>query len=126
MRDYTLKSYGLTNEIANQVLWLVRDYKRMKTEYNNTIWDSPDPPDGQPRGNSIGDSTSRKAIKMAELFRKLEAIERSKLEIPEQYREGVWNNLLYKTPYPAGADRTTWWRQKTRFVHRVAEKMFWV
>ncbi len=126
MRDYIPKSCGLPDNLANQVMWLVRDYERMKLEYDNAIWDSPGPPDGQPRGNNIGNPTEREGLKRAELFKKLQAVEQSKLEIPEQYRSGVWNNLLYKTPYPSAADRTTYWRHKARFMRRVAEKMLWI
>lgn len=126
MRDYIPKSCALPDELARQVLWIVRDYDRMKQEYDNAIWDSPGPPDGQPRGSDTGAPTERGGIKRAELSKKLHAIEQSKLEIPEMYREGVWNNILYKTPYPYGANRTTYWRQKALFLRRVAEKLFLV
>ena len=126
MRAYIPKSCGLPDNVASQVYWLVKDYERMKLEYDNAIWDSPGPPDGQPRGNNTGDPTEREGMKRAELSKKLQAIEQAKLEIPEQYREGVWNNILYKTPYPIIAGRTTWWTYKTKFLRRVAEKLYWI
>lgn len=126
MRDYYLQHSQLPRELYRQVEWLVRDYERLKTEYNNAIWNSPPPPDGQPHGDNTTDLTSKEAIKRAELFKKLEAIEQSKLHIPEEYREGVWNNILYKVPYPKNADRTTYWRHKSTFLRSVAEKMFWI
>ena len=125
-RNYIPKGCGLPSELAKQVFHLIRDYNRIKEEYDNTIWNSPDPPDGQPRGSNCGDPTSRQAMRRAELARKLQAIEQSKLEIPEEYRNGVWNSVLYNTPYPVNADRTTYWRQKARFMRKVAEKMFWI
>lgn len=79
MRNYIPKSCGLPDELANQVIWLVKDYDRMKAEYDNTIWNSPAHPDGQPRGRNSGDPTSREAMKRAELSRKLQAIEQAKL-----------------------------------------------
>lgn len=126
MRDYIPKSCGLPDNLANQVMWLIRDYERMKLEYDNAIWDSPGPPDGQPRGSNTSDTTSKEAIKRAELFKKIQAIEQSKLEIPEQYREGIWNNIVYRTPYPSIAGRTTWWTYKTKFLCKVAEKLYWI
>lgn len=126
MRNYIPKSCGLPTELANQVLWLIKDYDRMKTEYDNAIWDSPDPPDGQPRGSNNGDPTSREALKRAELFRKLQAVDQARLTIPEVYRDGVWNNLLYGTPYPKDASRKTYWTYKCGFVRKVAENMCWV
>ena len=125
MRDYYLDT-GIPDTLCRQVVWLIKDYDRLKQEYDNAIWDSPDPPDGQPRGSNNGDPTSREAIKRAEIFKKLQAVERSILEIPECYREGVWNNMIYKIPYPNNADRTTYWRYKARFIRGVAEKMFWI
>lgn len=126
MRDYIPKSCGLPNNLANQVMWLIRDYERMKVEYDNAVGDSPGPPDGQPRGSNTSDPTSREGVKRAELFRKLQAIEQAKLGIPYNYMQGVWDNILYKTPYPETKERTTWWRYKARFMYKVAENLFWV
>ncbi|MCO7121928.1 hypothetical protein NIA71_08185 [Ihubacter massiliensis] len=126
MRDYIPKSCELPDNLARQVYWLVKDYDRMKLEYDNAIWDSPGPPDGQPRGGNTSDPTSKEAIKRAELFKKIQAIEQSKLEIPEQYREGIWNNIVHRTPYPIIAGRTTWWTYKTKFLRKVAEKLYWI
>ena len=129
MRDYIPKSCELPDDLARQVYWLVKDYDRMKLEYDNAIWNSPGPPDGQPRGNNTGDPTAREAIKRAELFKKIQAIEQSKLEIPEPYRNGIWNNILYRTPYLVGVtgpDRTTFWKHKSKFFYKVAERLYWI
>lgn len=126
MRDYYLKNSEIPEELYRQTLFMIKDYDRMKEEYDNAIWDSPEPPDGQPRGSNAGDPTSREGLKRAELFRKLQAIEQAKLSLPEEYREGVWNNVLYKTPYPKSAHRKTWWQYKTAFILRVARNMYWI
>lgn len=126
MRDYYLKNSDMPEDLYRQTLWMIKGYDRMKTEYDNAIWDSPEPPDGQPRGGNTGDPTSREGLKRAELFRKLQAIEQAKLYIPECYRDGVWNNVLYKTPYPRAGHRSTWWHYKAAFIRRVAENMYWL
>lgn len=127
VRNYLPKSCGLPRALGNQVLWLVKDYARMKEEYDNAIWDSPEPPDGQPRGDNLGDPTSREGLKRAELFRKLQAVEQAKLAIPHPYREGVYNHVAYGVPYPKeGAHRKTWWEYKIRFIRKVAENMYWI
>ena len=126
MRDYYLKTSEIPEELYRQTLFMIKDYDRMKEEYDNAIWDSPEPPDGQPRGSNAGDPTSREGLKRAELFRKLQAIEQAKLSLPEEYRDGVWNNVLYKTPYPKSAHRKTWWQYKTAFILRVARNMYWI
>lgn len=126
MRDYYSKNSDMPEDLYRQTLWMIKGYDRMKTEYDNAIWDSPEPPDGQPRGGNTGDPTSREGLKRAELFRKLQAIEQAKLSLPEDYRDGVWNNVLYKTPYPKSAHRKTWWQYKTAFILRVARNMYWI
>lgn len=78
MRDYYLKNSDMPEDLYRQTLWMIKGYDRMKTEYDNAIWDSPEPPDGQPRGSNTGDPTSREGLKRAELFRKLQAIEQAK------------------------------------------------
>lgn len=126
MRDYYLKNSDMPEDLYRHTLWMIKGYDRMKEEYDNAIWDSPEPPDGQPRGSNAGDPTSREGLKRAELFRKLQAIEQAKLSLPEDYRDGVWNNVLYKTPYPKSAHRKTWWQYKTAFILRVARNMYWI
>lgn len=126
MRDYYLKTSEIPEELYRQTLWMIKGYDRMKEEYDNAIWDSPEPPDGQPRGSNTGDPTSREGMKRAELFRKLQAIEQAKISIPNDYREGVWNNVLYKVPYPRAGHRSTWWHHKAAFIRRVAENMYWL
>ena len=126
MRDYYLKNSDMPEDLYRHTLWMIKGYDRMKEEYDNAIWDSPEPPDGQPRGSNTGDPTSREGLKRAELFRKLQAIEQAKLSLPEDYREGVWNNVLYKVPYPRAGHRSTWWRYKTAFIRKVAQNMSWL
>lgn len=126
MRDYYLKNSDMPEDLYRHTLWMIKGYDRMKEEYDNAIWDSPEPPDGQPRGGNTGDPTSREGMKRAELFRKLQAIEQAKISIPNDYREGVWNNVLYKVPYPEGAHRKTWWRYKVAFIKSVARNMYWI
>lgn len=98
----------------------------MKAEYDNAIWDSPEPPDGQPRGTNPKDPTSREGIKRAELFRRLHAVEQAKLTIPECYRKGVWDNIAYGMAYPNDGHRVTYWKQKVSFMRKVAENMMWI
>lgn len=121
-----MKTSDMPEELYRQTLFMIKDYDRTKEEYDNAIWDSPEPSDGQPRGRNAGDPTSREGMKRAELFRKLQAIEQAKLSLPEDYREGVWNNVLYKIPYPREGHRSTWWRYKIAFIRKVAENMFWL
>lgn len=126
MREYKLKSSGLPPYVYAQVIAIVRGYEDMRLEYDRMLEKSTRPSDGQPRGTSNSDGTSRQAIKRADISKKLEAIEQSLLKIPEEYRQGVWDNAMYATPYPNGADRTTYWRYKAKFFRDIAKRMNWI
>lgn len=126
MRTYYMKTSTMPEDLYRRTLSLIQGYERMRKEYDNAIWDSPEPPDGQPRGSNSGDPTSREGLKRAELSRCLQAIEQAKLYIPECYREGVWDNVLLNVPYPQSGHRSTWWRYKAAFIRKVAENMLWL
>lgn len=126
MRNYRLKSSGLPPHIYAQVLAIVRGYETMRDEYDAILHESPAPPDGQPRGSVNPDTTSREAVRRADLSNKIETVEQSILTVPEEYRQGVWDNAVYGIPYPRGADRTTYWRHKARFFRQIARRMCWI
>lgn len=115
--------YQLPHPVRMQVIWLVRDYERMKLEYDNAIWDSPGPPDGQPRGNNTGDPTEREGLKRADIGKRLEAIEQAFNTVPEEYRQGVWDNVVYGAGYPIYAHRNTYGNHKRRFLYCIAKKL---
>lgn len=118
--------YQLPHPVRMRVIWLVRDYERLKREYDNAIWDSPEPSDGQPRGNNCGDPTEREGLKRAELSKDLEAIEQAFNAIPEEYQQGVWDNVVYRARYPMDAGIATYKRHRGKFLYRVAKNLFWV
>lgn len=124
--NYVLKSTGLPRYVDAQVKAVLKGYNAMRDEYDNMLQESPDPPDGQPRGSGSTDPTSRAAARRADIKQKLEAVEQSILSIPEEYRQGVWDNAVYGASYPANADRTTYWRYKAKFFRRIAKRMCWI
>lgn len=93
----------------------------MKDAVETAAYSSPQA-DGMPRGNKTGDPTAKKAIKLEKVIDIVNLIESEKLEIPEEYREGVWNSIQYGTAYPLDADRSTYGRAKSRFIYRVAKR----
>lgn len=125
-RNYMLKSAELPGHIYAQVMAIVRGYDIMRDEYDSMLQESPNPPDGQPRGGGSTDPTSRDAVRRADIKQKLEAVEQSILSVPEEYRQGVWDNAVYGIPYPLNADRTTYWRYKAKFFRKIARRMCWI
>ena len=115
--------YQLPGTVRMRTLWLIRDYDRMKAEYYSLLENGNGPPDGQPRGSTTGNPTERTGMKRADLARNLEAIEQALSTVPEEYRRGVWNNIVYRARYPMDAGQATYRRWRARFLYRTAKNM---
>lgn len=129
MRDYQPyknNKYLLPQPLYRQTLAFIRDYNRKLTEYNNIGEESPPPPDGMPRGSQTGNPTERDGIRRAELRDGIKAIEDALTMIPEEYRKGVWQNIMEARRYPDDAGIATYKRYKQRFIYYVAHNLFWV
>ena len=115
--------YQLPHPVRMQVIWMVRDFERMKNEYSALETKSPKPPDGQPRGGNVKDTTADAAIQRAELSSKIQAVERAYSMIPAEYRQGVWDNVVHRARYPSEAGERTYRRHKARFLYRAAKNL---
>lgn len=116
------QGFDLPKEIYMQTLWFIRDYPRLKDEYNDLLFRS-HVMDGQPRGTDVGDPTGQTAVLSAELSKKIGAIESALLEIPCEYRDSILSSVLYRTKYKDYASRNTWKNYRRRFVFYVAKNM---
>lgn len=124
MRDYQRDSkYKLPRNVYLRTLYLIRDYDRLKQQYQDILDESPSPPDGQPSGSELSDVTANKAIRLESISRELKAIEQAALRIPDEYRTGVLNNVKYRVPYPEMAGYATWARYRSKFIENVAKNM---
>lgn len=124
MRDYQRKKskYILPDAVYHQVLWQIRDYYRLKDEAQAILEESPPPPDGLPHGNPDPDGVMKKVARRLELVRMTDMIEDELQRIPPEYRRGVWASILYRTAFPADADRTTYARYKSSMIYNIAER----
>lgn len=131
MRDYQPRKnnqYWMDDRLWRKTLFLIRDYDRLTTEYNDRIGEgmSPGTESSGGKTNQTGDPTGMKAIKLAVISEQIRAIEKARLKIPFEYMEGVWDNIQYYTRYPVYADRHTFGYWKRRFVYEVAKNMNWI
>lgn len=130
MRDYqpTKTPYWLPRELYMMTLYLIRDYDRLRYEYEAQADRSPPPRDGQPRGTGTVDPTERAVLcMMSSRFDKLRAIEQAMLILPDEYRQAVFENVCHREPYPIqGASYATWRRWRQRYIYQVAKNMFWI
>lgn len=127
MKEYQRQKgnkYILPRALYNQTIWQIRDYHRLKDQAEAILEASPEPSDGQPKGNGTGNVVESKVLKRERLLDTIYIIESCKKEIPSEYQEGVWNNTVFGQPFPEGADRSTYGRYKSKFVYEVAKKLF--
>ena len=127
MRDYQRKKtkYILPNAVYNKTIWTIRDYHRVKDEVETMIAVGGGNNDGPPSG-APGDPTFRLAVKYADYVDIVNAIETAKENIPQEYSEGIWNNIQYGVRYPRDAERSTYGHIKSRFVYEVAINLHFV
>lgn len=111
--------YKLPHNLYMRMLYLVRDYERIRSEREDILNSSP-PPDGTAHSGT-GNPTEQKAIKLIELGSSCDAVESAIAIIPLEYRKGVWNNICYQSPYPADAGEATYKRWRCRFIYEVAK-----
>lgn len=123
MKDYQPKSkYNIPRDAYNTTLWIIRGYHRfvdiVKFEANTMKAIEYDK-DHVQTSNDI-DITFKAAIKIASCKEKIKAIETARDHIPQEYRQGVWENVLYHNRYPDDAALRTYERYRSKFIHEVA------
>ena len=95
----------------------------MLKERIDDIINSTPTPDGMPKGNHISDPTAAKGAKIAKFQSVVNVIEEEHKKIPEEYRSGVWNSIMYDSRFPDDADVSTYSRHKSRFIYNVAIRL---
>lgn len=130
MRNYQRQKnnpYLLPHNVYMQVLYLIRDYERLKEEYNELLYDPAYKFDDRRRViGGISRPVENKALTLANISVKTRAIENAIASIPEHYRRGVWQNIMNGQHYPEGADVRTWQTYKQRFIYYTAKNMHYI
>lgn len=126
-RDYQRKinnRYKLPKAIYHQTLWIIRDYERIKRQLENTLSCSKSNNDinSYIQTNFVGNPVLNEIIKRDKYFNYVKIIEESLDIIPIEYQKGVWDNITKYKAYPLDADRSTYGRYKSKFIHEVAER----
>lgn len=116
--------YILPNAVYNHTIWQIRDYKRLKQALTLIPQESPNPPDGMPTAKGFtGDPVYQKIAKMEDIRKVTDAIEQELLQIPKEYRKGVWESIQDRRRFPDDADRSTYGRYKSKYVYSVAVRL---
>lgn len=122
MRNYQKTKnnpYRLPHNLYMRMLYLIRDYERIKAERQDILHSSPEH-DGVPV-SGFGSPTEAKAMRMYAIDQECVAVEKALQGIPEEYRKGVLNNICYRSPFPSDAGESTYKRWRVRFVYYVAK-----
>ena len=126
-RDYQRKinnRYKLPRAIYHQTLWIIRDYERIKRQLENILNCSNSNSDinSYIQTNHVGNPVLNEVIKRDKYFNYVKIIEESLNVIPTEYQKGVWDNVTKYKAYPLDANRSTYGRYKSKFIHEVAER----
>ncbi len=127
MNDYqqrTLKRFLLPEAVFKQAYWAMRDMNRMKGELERLNEERDVIASGGRilsnlsfSTNTISDITGNRAVKIAHLSSRILAIEAAFDEIPEEYRQGLWDKNVENLGYSGDAHANTWkkWQQILMF-----------
>lgn len=125
MRDYQRKKhtkYIIDRVVYQKTIWVIRDYYRLKDICDSLIEESPEPNFNKVQStNKITNQTENIVMKRDKYITQVKVIENALLSIPEEYRKGIWNNIMYNAAYPIYADRSTYGRWKSKFIYQVAK-----
>ena len=114
----------IPHELYMQIIHIVRDYDGMVERLQDKLEESPAPSDGQPRGTGTSDPTFNKAQKISVLHDRITAIDSAVKMVPEEYREGILDNIRFNKPFPDYASMKTWTRWKGRLIKRIGENLY--
>lgn len=114
----------IEHNVYMQIIFIIRDYDRMIEEYRDLLEESPNPPDGQPRGSGTGDPTARKVFKAVNISDKIKAIDKAIEYTPKEYCDPILENIKTGKPFPDYANRKTWTKWKGRFIRIVGENLY--
>lgn len=127
MKEYQPKwsEKHLPHNVYMSVIYIIRDYPRVKA-LRDSIIDETTPASGGSPAGSYSQPTESKAIRLVELSDKCSAIERALEVVPAEYRDGIMRNIIYQIPYPTYAGKNTWSRWRIRFLIRAAELLHFI
>ena len=126
MRNYQRRKdnpYLLPHNVYVQMLYVIRDYERLKKDTEDALAPSAVLPGCMPHAPQAVSSTEKIAEKFEQALAELRAVENAIDNIPEFYRKPVLNNICFGARYPLGADERTFRKYKQRLVYYVAKNL---
>ena len=130
MKDYQqkkMKDHVLPQPVYRQALWAVKDLLRLKSKLSEIRREAYvvgernllKPCTGYGTG-LVCDITGDRAVEMANLSWRIDAIVSAFDAVPEKYRRGIEDKLVYDVPYSDDYHPNTWKRWQQVFLYNVA------
>lgn len=115
----------LPQPIWEMTLKVVRNYDFNRQRHQDILEQSKSVSDidGLPHGTNRSDEVIAKVEQAEVYFNMVRAVDQALTVIPEEYREGVKNKLMYKTPDPNYAHPNTWKKYRGIFMRKLAKNM---
>ncbi len=135
MRDYQPKvnnPYYIDKDIYKSILYIIRSYNSQIKEYKTLIDEKAfpkyNPMNTGSKTNKTSDITGETAIKLEGKANIIKAIDKAiktfeESETEKYYFKGIWNSIIYSTPYPDDASTSTYKRHKARFIWLVGKNL---
>ena len=121
--------YVLPGTLYKKVLHIIRDYPRMKDEYHEILHGGIGVTLSHTGSQGSGkktSSTERTAIRLSGIGSDMQAVEQALFLVPQEYRDGVMDNVVHGMRFPETAGRSTYWRWRQKFMYFVADNMRYV
>lgn len=123
-REYqTQKEKVLPSDIWKITISYIRGYYRRLENLRDMIDEQPDPRQPHVQGGVKGSPTETKAQRRERDRAVVAAIDQALETIPEEYRHGVWQKVMYNNPYPDDAAISTYSRYKSAFIIKTAQNL---
>lgn len=90
MTDRTPNYMGMEKSLYNKIRSIIQDYDRQIDNANDLLMDKGLSMDGLPHGTGTTDPTGDTATKRENRLREPRAVAQALLEVPEYYREALW------------------------------------
>lgn len=142
-REYQLKKnnpyYLDDRDIHMQMVYMIRNYPKLKSRREKLLYGSPPPSDGMPRGNRTSNPTEEKALVLATISSQIEAVEQVVFELNAKYSKtytgepfdayesfmdyGTFCYYRSKQCKDVAPCERTWKYYRSEFTYKLAKKL---
>lgn len=134
MKDYQqrrMKNHVLPQPVYRQALWAVKDLARLRERLEELKQEAyvlgerkmMEYGGGYGSGH-VSDVTAGKAVEIANISWRIDAIVNALDAVPEKYRRGIEEKLIYNVPYSDEYHSNTWKKWQQVYLYNVAENLY--